>query len=146
MAKQQHPTPMLDELEKGPWPSFVTGLKRLAADKDYVVDVLGQPRAHRRIGERSRKEAARRREPAIGGRLEEARELQPGDQRRHRRLRLEPQQPADRRVGRQCPVARVIILQRLEVGTIVRHGATITNDRSSVKPLRQERQIPACPA
>ena len=42
MAKQQHPTPMLDELEKGPWPSFVTGLKRLAAEKDYVVDVLGQ--------------------------------------------------------------------------------------------------------
>ena len=42
MAKPQHPTPMLDELESGPWPSFVTGLKRLANDKDYVVDVLGQ--------------------------------------------------------------------------------------------------------
>jgi sulfite reductase alpha subunit len=41
MAKPLHPTPMLDELEKGPWPSFVTGLKRLAKDKDYVVDVLG---------------------------------------------------------------------------------------------------------
>ena len=25
-----HPTPMLDELESGPWPSFVTGLKKLA--------------------------------------------------------------------------------------------------------------------
>ena len=25
-----HPTPMLDELEKGPWPSFITGLKKLA--------------------------------------------------------------------------------------------------------------------
>ena len=24
-------TPNLDELEKGPWPSFVSGLKRLAA-------------------------------------------------------------------------------------------------------------------
>jgi sulfite reductase alpha subunit len=36
-----HPTPMLDELETGPWPSFVTGLKRLAQDKDYVVDILG---------------------------------------------------------------------------------------------------------
>ena len=24
-----HPTPMLDQLESGPWPSFVTGLKRL---------------------------------------------------------------------------------------------------------------------
>jgi len=42
MAKPLHPTPMLDELESGPWPSFVTGLKRLARDKDYMVDVLGQ--------------------------------------------------------------------------------------------------------
>ena len=41
MAKKMHPTPNLDELEKGPWPSFVTGLKRLAKDKDYMVDVLG---------------------------------------------------------------------------------------------------------
>jgi dissimilatory sulfite reductase alpha subunit len=41
MAKKMHPTPMLDELETGPWPSFVTGLKRLAQDKDYVVDLLG---------------------------------------------------------------------------------------------------------
>ena len=37
-----YPTPMLDQLESGPWPSFVTGLKRLAKDKDYVVDLLGQ--------------------------------------------------------------------------------------------------------
>jgi sulfite reductase alpha subunit len=42
MAKKPHPTPMLDELETGPWPSFVTGLKRLAADKDYMVDLMGQ--------------------------------------------------------------------------------------------------------
>ncbi len=42
MAKQMYPTPMLDALETGPWPSFVTGLKRLAKDKDYVVDLLGQ--------------------------------------------------------------------------------------------------------
>ncbi len=42
MAKQPHPTPMLDTLESGPWPSFVTGLKRLAEDKDMVVDLLGQ--------------------------------------------------------------------------------------------------------
>ena len=42
MAKPAHPTPMLDTLESGPWPSFVTGLKRLAKDKDYVVDLLGQ--------------------------------------------------------------------------------------------------------
>jgi len=42
MAKKPHATPMLDELETGPWPSFVTGLKRLAADKDYMVDLMGQ--------------------------------------------------------------------------------------------------------
>jgi sulfite reductase alpha subunit len=42
MAKKMHPTPMLDQLESGPWPSFVTGLKRLAKDKDMVVDLLGQ--------------------------------------------------------------------------------------------------------
>jgi sulfite reductase alpha subunit len=42
MAKKMHPTPMLDQLESGPWPSFVTGLKRLAKDKDYMVDLLGQ--------------------------------------------------------------------------------------------------------
>jgi sulfite reductase alpha subunit len=37
-----HETPMLDELESGPWPSFVTGLKRLAKDNDMMVDLLGQ--------------------------------------------------------------------------------------------------------
>ncbi|MFZ1907924.1 MAG: dissimilatory-type sulfite reductase subunit alpha [Burkholderiales bacterium] len=42
MAKKPHQTPMLDELEKGPWPSFVTGLKRLAQDNDMAVDLLGQ--------------------------------------------------------------------------------------------------------
>ena len=41
MAKKMHDTPMLDALETGPWPSFVTGLKRLAKDKDYMVDLLG---------------------------------------------------------------------------------------------------------
>jgi sulfite reductase alpha subunit len=41
MAKKMHDTPNLDELEHGPWPSFVTGLKRLARDKDYMVDLLG---------------------------------------------------------------------------------------------------------
>ncbi len=44
---KQHPTPMLDELESGPWPSFVTGLKRLrdSKDKQYAPmmnDLLGQ--------------------------------------------------------------------------------------------------------
>ena len=45
--KKQHDTPMLDELESGPWPSFVTGLKRLANDDEkpqsgMVTDLLGQ--------------------------------------------------------------------------------------------------------
>jgi len=42
MAKKMHDTPMLDQLEGGPWPSFVTGLKRLAKDNDMMVDLLGQ--------------------------------------------------------------------------------------------------------
>jgi dissimilatory sulfite reductase alpha subunit len=42
MAKKQHDTPLLDQLESGPWPSFVTGLKRLAKDNDMMVDLLGQ--------------------------------------------------------------------------------------------------------
>jgi sulfite reductase alpha subunit len=42
MTKKMHDTPNLDQLEAGPWPSFVTGLKRLAKDKDMVVDLLGQ--------------------------------------------------------------------------------------------------------
>ncbi|MFN3750886.1 MAG: dissimilatory-type sulfite reductase subunit alpha [Thiobacillus sp.] len=37
-----HDTPMLDQLESGPWPSFVTGLKRLAKENDMMVDLLGQ--------------------------------------------------------------------------------------------------------
>ncbi len=43
---KKHPTPDLDELESGPWPSFVTGLKRLRdADARYspmANDLLGQ--------------------------------------------------------------------------------------------------------
>ena len=47
MAKKQHESPMLDELEDGPWPSFVTGLKRLATDGDkpsakMMTDLVGQ--------------------------------------------------------------------------------------------------------
>ena len=39
----KHPTPMLDELEKGPWPSFVTDIKRMAeSGKDACADLLGQ--------------------------------------------------------------------------------------------------------
>lgn len=35
-------TPLLDQLESGPWPSFVSGLKRLARDNDMMVDLMGQ--------------------------------------------------------------------------------------------------------
>ena len=47
MPKQRHKTTLLDELEDGPWPSFVTGLKRLrdSDDKRYAPmmnDLLGQ--------------------------------------------------------------------------------------------------------
>jgi len=42
MAKL-HPTPMLDELEKGAWPSFVTDLKRMAIQGNVACnDLLGQ--------------------------------------------------------------------------------------------------------
>ncbi len=41
MAKPMHPTPNLDQLESGPWPSFVTGLKRLAKDNNAAADLLG---------------------------------------------------------------------------------------------------------
>ena len=47
-TKQPHDTPMLDELEKGPWPSFISGIKRLRDQhKDDRVsnvanDLLGQ--------------------------------------------------------------------------------------------------------
>jgi len=34
MAKKQHVTPMLDELESGPWPSFISGIKRLRDEHD----------------------------------------------------------------------------------------------------------------
>jgi len=45
--KGQHQTPMLDELEGGPWPSFVTGLKRLRDEgkpnnQAMMNDLLGQ--------------------------------------------------------------------------------------------------------
>ncbi len=47
MSKPLHNTPMLDQLEGGPWPSFITGIKRLATDegKSYqpmMIDLLGQ--------------------------------------------------------------------------------------------------------
>jgi sulfite reductase alpha subunit len=39
MAK--HETPLLDQLESGPWPSFVTDLKRQAEKKPECWDILG---------------------------------------------------------------------------------------------------------
>ncbi|MBI5163129.1 MAG: dissimilatory-type sulfite reductase subunit alpha [Magnetospirillum sp.] len=47
MSKKMPATPLLDQLESGPWPSFVTGLKRLANSKDaragdQVKSLLGQ--------------------------------------------------------------------------------------------------------
>ncbi len=47
MAGKMPKTPLLDRLEDGPWPSFVTGLKRLAGSKDkpyagMMKDLLGQ--------------------------------------------------------------------------------------------------------
>ncbi|MDH4273909.1 MAG: dissimilatory-type sulfite reductase subunit alpha [Gammaproteobacteria bacterium] len=40
--KEMHKTPNLDQLEGGPWPSFVTGIKRLAEQNDMARDLLGQ--------------------------------------------------------------------------------------------------------
>ncbi len=48
MSMQQHETPMLDELENGPWPSFISGIKRLRDQHDdrriqgIANDLLGQ--------------------------------------------------------------------------------------------------------
>ena len=47
MTKKTHPTPLLDELKSGPWPSFVDGLQRLADDDEkpgagMMKDLMGQ--------------------------------------------------------------------------------------------------------
>ena len=48
MANQHHDTPMLDELENGPWPSFISGIKRLRDQHSderingMANDLLGQ--------------------------------------------------------------------------------------------------------
>jgi len=41
MSEKKRETPLLDELEKGPWPSFVKELKK-SADTPVVQDLLGQ--------------------------------------------------------------------------------------------------------
>ena len=38
----KHDTPMLDQLESGPWPSFVTDIKRQAEKNEACWDILGQ--------------------------------------------------------------------------------------------------------
>ena len=48
MAIDQYPTPMLDQLEEGPWPSFISGIKRLrdqhpeARINEMTNSLLGQ--------------------------------------------------------------------------------------------------------
>ena len=39
---KKYETPLLDELEKGPFPSFVTEIKKAAAKSDMAADELGQ--------------------------------------------------------------------------------------------------------
>ena len=39
--EQKHKTPMLDELTTGPWPSFVTEIKRAAENNEMCQDLLG---------------------------------------------------------------------------------------------------------
>ena len=49
MADKLPDTPLLDDLEKGPWPSFVTEIKMAAAESPMSMDLL-------RLLERSYKE------------------------------------------------------------------------------------------
>ena len=45
---KKHDTPMIDELENGPWPSFISGIKRLRDThpekriNEMTNDLLGQ--------------------------------------------------------------------------------------------------------
>jgi sulfite reductase alpha subunit len=41
MSDEKRPTPKLDELEKGPWPSFVKEMKRAAGTSPMAADLLG---------------------------------------------------------------------------------------------------------
>ena len=52
MADELVKTELLDELEKGPWPSFVKEIKQAAASNDMCKDLLGQLELsyHERIG------------------------------------------------------------------------------------------------
>ncbi len=42
MANGNGKTPQLDELEKGPWPSFVTEIKKEAEKNPMAKDLLGK--------------------------------------------------------------------------------------------------------
>ncbi len=42
MSKKKHETPMLDELKKGPWPSFVKEIEKAAVRSETANDTLGQ--------------------------------------------------------------------------------------------------------
>ena len=48
MAMEKHDTPMLDQLDGGPWPSFISGIKRLRDEvpnqriNEMGNDLLGQ--------------------------------------------------------------------------------------------------------
>jgi Dissimilatory sulfite reductase (desulfoviridin), alpha and beta subunits len=42
MAEKKKETPKLDELEKGPWPSFVKEIKKAAEKNEMAKDLLGQ--------------------------------------------------------------------------------------------------------
>ena len=42
MASKEHKTPLLDDLEKGPWPSFVSEIKACAKRNVMANDLLGQ--------------------------------------------------------------------------------------------------------
>ena len=41
-TKPFHATPMLDQLESGPWPSFVTGLKHRADENRKLLSLPAQ--------------------------------------------------------------------------------------------------------
>ena len=41
MAGKKYNTPLLDELEKGPWPSFVTEMKKAGKKSEMANDAVG---------------------------------------------------------------------------------------------------------
>ena len=39
---KKYPTPMLDQLESGPWPSFISGIKRLRDEHGFEGGIIVQ--------------------------------------------------------------------------------------------------------